>query len=193
MRVCLLPECGIEFEPNAHNQRYCSKRHYHRDWKRKRRQDEEFRSKERETIYAFREANPDYDSVQGRKSYYKHWDERRAAIDAYSETDYGYALARASSSRHGAIRRNAPIDQTFKDATLANILLSALTCSNCPRELPDLHDRLIDHKIPICFGGKHEESNIQILCDECHWAKSGAENTEFKTLARQLVRAHVAA
>ena len=35
----------------------------------------------------------------------------------------------------------------------------------------------LDHVIPVSRGGKHwDESNLQILCRECHFAKTSAEN-----------------
>ena len=35
----------------------------------------------------------------------------------------------------------------------------------------------MDHVIPISKGGEHwSESNLQILCRDCHFLKTGAEN-----------------
>lgn len=35
----------------------------------------------------------------------------------------------------------------------------------------------VDHIIPLCEGGEHRESNLQILADCCHKGKSAAEMT----------------
>ena len=35
----------------------------------------------------------------------------------------------------------------------------------------------MDHVIPISQGGAHwDEKNLQVLCRDCHFAKTGAEN-----------------
>ena len=38
----------------------------------------------------------------------------------------------------------------------------------------------VDHKKALCEGGKHEESNVQLLCQVCHSIKSGIEQSNFQ-------------
>jgi 5-methylcytosine-specific restriction endonuclease McrA len=194
IKVCELPECNVEFEtskvngPNA--KKFCSRKHSNLAAKRSEiaRRGDEVNSIRRDR-YA---ANPEPYQESAYKWRDNNPERAKELRHLYYLTDVGYAKTRASSSSYGASKRGAIVDPEFKDAILADILLNTLVCANCPKEL-DIHDRLIDHKIPICFGGQHTASNIQILCAECHWAKSGAEAAEFSALARQLVRAHVAA
>lgn len=93
-------------------------------------------------------------------------------------TDEGYASWRASANTTGAKCRGAVIDPDLTTAILAGILL-ARTCERCPDDTP-LHDREIDHKIPIALGGEHTEANIQILCKPCHKDKTKG-NSEAKS------------
>ena len=45
-------------------------------------------------------------------------------------------------------------------------------CQKCTRKIgPGLRGE-IDHEIPLIVGGLHRESNLQLLCGECHAAKS---------------------
>lgn len=54
-------------------------------------------------------------------------------------------------------------------------------CASCGRETafytqPGDKQRLdlahFDHRFPICWGGRHEMANIQMLCQGCHIEKS---------------------
>jgi 5-methylcytosine-specific restriction endonuclease McrA len=41
------------------------------------------------------------------------------------------------------------------------------TCQICHRKLP-ADQLIIDHIIPISFGGTNDESNLRTVCRECH-------------------------
>ena len=36
----------------------------------------------------------------------------------------------------------------------------------------------VDHKVPICQGGKNHESNFQTLCESCNKIKSGLSHKQ---------------
>ncbi len=45
-------------------------------------------------------------------------------------------------------------------------------CQKCTRRITGKLRAEYDHAIPLIIGGKHKESNIQLLCNECHSAKT---------------------
>jgi 5-methylcytosine-specific restriction endonuclease McrA len=131
------------------------------------------RERYREACRKWRAANPEYQ---------RDWDR------AYRATGIGYAMGRANSSRYDAIRRGAVIDQDFKDALLAQLLIDSTTCATCNDIIGDLHGRMIDHRKAIFLGGIHTQSNIQILCHGCETQKSNAENSLAKKLQRGVTK-----
>ena len=46
-------------------------------------------------------------------------------------------------------------------------------CQSCGRL-----GRVVDHIVPLWAGGSDEESNKQLLCDDCHKEKSALEATQ---------------
>lgn len=45
-------------------------------------------------------------------------------------------------------------------------------CVKCTRKIGEGLRGQIDHVIPLIIGGLHRESNLQLLCVECHAAKT---------------------
>lgn len=45
-------------------------------------------------------------------------------------------------------------------------------CTICKRKVGGKLRAEIDHVIPLILGGQHRESNLQLLCHECHAGKS---------------------
>lgn len=106
----------------------------------------------------------------------KHQEEIAAYRRAHYATDVGYAGNRASSSRATAARRGAIIDLRLTTAILAKILRDHDSCDFCLNPV-SLHDRMIDHRLAIYFGGEHTAPNIQILCQPCEKTKSSVEKS----------------
>jgi 5-methylcytosine-specific restriction protein A len=48
-------------------------------------------------------------------------------------------------------------------------------CQRCARKVGGKLRAEIDHVIPLIIGGKHRQSNLQILCHECHGAKTALD------------------
>lgn len=46
------------------------------------------------------------------------------------------------------------------------------TCLRCNRKLGGKLQARFDHVIPLILGGQNREMNIQLLCDDCHTAKT---------------------
>lgn len=46
------------------------------------------------------------------------------------------------------------------------------TCQKCQRPVGGKLRAEFDHVTPLILGGKHAESNLQLLCHECHGAKT---------------------
>lgn len=45
-------------------------------------------------------------------------------------------------------------------------------CVTCKRHVAPPLRAEYDHVIPLIIGGSHKESNLQLLCNECHAAKT---------------------
>ena len=45
-------------------------------------------------------------------------------------------------------------------------------CVTCTRQIGGKLRGEIDHVIPLILGGQHRETNLQLLCHECHAAKT---------------------
>ncbi|WP_158877010.1 HNH endonuclease [Antarcticirhabdus aurantiaca] len=50
-------------------------------------------------------------------------------------------------------------------------------CAECRRELSKVKSTACDHITPLADGGPNAESNLQILCGDCHGFKTGLENS----------------
>lgn len=48
-------------------------------------------------------------------------------------------------------------------------------CQICKREVGGKLRVEFDHITPLILGGKHRESNLQLLCSECHCAKTALD------------------
>lgn len=45
-------------------------------------------------------------------------------------------------------------------------------CRKCSRQVGGKLRAEFDHEIPLIVGGQHRETNLQLLCHECHGAKT---------------------
>jgi 5-methylcytosine-specific restriction enzyme A len=45
-------------------------------------------------------------------------------------------------------------------------------CRKCSRRIGGKLRAEFDHEIPLIVGGEHRENNLQLLCSECHQAKT---------------------
>lgn len=48
-------------------------------------------------------------------------------------------------------------------------------CQHCQREIVGKLRAEFDHVIPLILGGKHAETNLQLLCNECHAGKTALD------------------
>lgn len=48
-------------------------------------------------------------------------------------------------------------------------------CVRCTRKVGGALRAEFDHATPLILGGEHSESNLQLLCHECHRAKSAVD------------------
>lgn len=53
-------------------------------------------------------------------------------------------------------------------------LAQGFTCQACGHVWLPGRDQ-VDHRTPLEQGGSNDDSNLQLLCDECHKAKTAAE------------------
>lgn len=64
---------------------------------------------------------------------------------------------------------DTPIPQRVQDRVCAK---SNDACVTCSRRVGGKLKPEIDHTIPLILGGKNRESNLQLLCNECHGLKT---------------------
>jgi len=107
-------------------------------------------------------------------------------LNERDRADHLYATSRACGNRATARSRGAAIDPEFTNAMLAGIFRDNAGCDWCGTPVPSMHDRMIDHRIAIYFGGTHTASNIQILCKTCEKKKSSAERSMAQKLAKRV-------
>lgn len=48
-------------------------------------------------------------------------------------------------------------------------------CVKCARKIGGALRAEFDHATPLILGGEHRESNLQLLCHECHRAKTAID------------------
>lgn len=64
-------------------------------------------------------------------------------------------------------------DQRIPDYVKDRVANKAeLYCQHCKRQVGGKLRAEFDHETPLILGGKNRESNIQLLCHECHRAKT---------------------
>ena len=51
-------------------------------------------------------------------------------------------------------------------------------CRECLKQGKQVASDVVDHIIPLAWGGSDDRGNKQGLCDPCHDAKSAAERAE---------------
>jgi 5-methylcytosine-specific restriction endonuclease McrA len=112
----------------------------------------------------------------------------------YQQTLYGKFALKAGSVNTAAKNRGA-LDKITKNDLLHifekqrgkennNTLIKEPYCAICWKPLQIFTPRgfIIDHKRAIGLGGKNKMGNIQLLCDPCHYKKTGNER---KLIAKQ--------
>ena len=61
------------------------------------------------------------------------------------------------------------------------------TCQTCGKSAGRFE---VDHVVPLHLdGAAWEESNLQVLCRRCHWAKTAGENSTIVIECRPVARA----
>ena len=63
-------------------------------------------------------------------------------------------------------------------------------CSSCKRKVGAGVAWQCDHIWPLILGGEHRETNLQVLCGECHKAKT-AKDVEVKAKVYAIQKRHL--
>lgn len=113
-------------------------------------------------------ANPDKVKDQRQRKYARHCEAIKAKQRAYTKTDKG-RMVRAINNykrRKRITEGNVPYDY------LIQLKLSTDICVLCNKKMNDVIGsplrKSIDHIVPLCIGGKHEESNLRCICVRCN-------------------------
>ena len=67
---------------------------------------------------------------------------------------------------------DAAIPARVKDRVM---LAAGSVCLCCQREIARGLRPEFDHIVPLILGGEHREANLQVLCHECHAAKTSRD------------------
>lgn len=59
------------------------------------------------------------------------------------------------------------------------------TCRKCGKGPLTERETILDHIIPLCEGGNHEDTNLQTLCIKCSNHKTAQEAAKNKKVAPQ--------
>ena len=80
-------------------------------------------------------------------------------------TPTGYVL-RTSARRATTTRSRVTLKQRYRILSQCKF-----TCRSCGRTAEDGVKLVIDHVIPVSWGGPTDDSNLQVLCEECNSGK----------------------
>lgn len=95
-------------------------------------------------------------------------------------------MSRSLPEWHGATD-DSPIPPRVKDRIARK---AGDKCQHCGRKIDGKLRAEFDHVTPLVLGGKHAESNLQLLCSECHSAKSKLD-VKLKAKVARVRRRHL--
>lgn len=82
-------------------------------------------------------------------------------------------------------------DQRIPDYVKDRVANKAeLRCQKCQRQVIGRLRAEFDHTIPLIMGGGNRESNIQLLCHECHAGKTKLD-VKLKSKAARVRKKHI--
>ena len=112
-----------------------------------------------------------------RRSYYRHHATNSARTRAYQQTPAGRAAWKA-----GCLNTRAKRQGAAGRVSGADIL--ALP-AHCP--CGATHALEVDHVVPLRNGGRNDADNVQVLCRQCHRAKTRAGEGRPRTVDPRVV------
>ena len=111
-------------------------------------------------------------------------DMKNEKIKDYQKTFLGYLALSAGRVNTGAKVRGVLAKITANDLheiwMRQNGLTGACGCASCGREVKQ-GEWHVDHIVPLVKNGIHHPSNLQIICEDCHKAKTSSERDVYKT------------
>ena len=64
-------------------------------------------------------------------------------------------------------------------------------CQNCKRKIRPGENWDVDHEVALCNQGSNDDSNLQLLCQNCHGAKTPKDRKEAATNRRKYTNTFV--
>ena len=136
---------------------------------------EDNRERIRVAAKARRDEDPDKAREISRRSYRKHAKKAIAATAKWKRENRDRAIQHETRRR---ARQAAISGKLSADLVNRLMLLQKGLCAFCECRLsPDITHR--DHIIPLSKGGKHCDSNIQLLCRTCNCRKHNKDPVRF--------------
>lgn len=117
---------------------------------------------------AWEARHPDMVKAQVRRQYLRHAETIKARQRAYTKTDRGRIVRAINNYK----RRKRITEGDVSYDYLVELKVSTEVCVICNQKMNDIIGsplkKSIDHIVPLCIGGKHEESNLRCICSRCN-------------------------
>ena len=136
--------------------------------------DPEFRAKQCESARNWCSENRERCTDRTREWRQKNKEKVREITKRYSLKNPEKVRLLAKKGR--AKRQNAKIGPICKSDIDGMKLRQKNRCAVCKVRMDKFH---IDHIMPLCLGGAHTVSNLQLLCPSCNLSKSGKHPIDF--------------
>lgn len=79
----------------------------------------------------------------------------------------------------GELHQREPVElderKAFTTTFERDVLRRFVVCARCGERMRRRSDYQLDHEIPLQIGGKHDPSNVQPLCVDCHKKKTALD------------------
>lgn len=112
----------------------------------------------------------------------EYWHDANERTKRYQKQPLGMFAHRAGASNNGAWTRGKLREERVTAADLFNVWCRQNNVnpfgSRCAICMKFAEAWIIDHKQAVSHGGAHTVENIQLVCRECHDAKTKAERRE---------------
>jgi len=148
---------------------------YHAALYASRKTDPEFLKKNAEKVAAQRAANPEKARQSLVKSRLKHAEKRRAEVREWYANNKDKRAMYEQNRRARKRGDGGGVDANFHRELMAR---QRGKCACCAANLGHTKPNL-DHIIPLARGGKHERTNLQLLCWRCNNQKHSKDPVEF--------------
>ena len=165
-RVCL--DCGVDISGRGKSSTCCEKHAVDRHLTYILKYNQTHRKQRRELNRKWKAENPE----KARDCARKHSANNREKIRARNREWASENPERVRESMHRSrSRKSGKLGMVSKGIILRLLTSQKHRCAACGTDIRSPQPYDLDHIIPFCRGGIHEDSNLQCLCPPCNRAK----------------------